>query len=78
MPNIDGYDLIRLVRKLDPERGGRVPAIAVTAYARIVDRDQAIEAGFQAHIPKPIDSSILVNIIAHLVRENQNDRLLFS
>lgn len=78
MPNIDGYDLIRLVRKLDPEHGGRVPAVAVTAYARIADRDQAIAAGFQAHIPKPIESSILVNIIAHLVRENQNDRLWFS
>jgi signal transduction histidine kinase/ActR/RegA family two-component response regulator len=67
MPNIDGYDLIRLIRKLDPERGGQIPAIAVTAYARIVDRNEAIEAGFDAYISKPVDPSALVNIIMQIL-----------
>jgi CheY-like chemotaxis protein len=52
MPEEDGYSLIRNVRVLPAERGGRVPAIALTAYARAEDRMEALRAGFQMHVPK--------------------------
>jgi CheY-like chemotaxis protein len=54
MPDRDGYELIRLVRELPLDRGGRVPAIALTAYAREEDRFRALTAGFQAHLAKPV------------------------
>jgi PAS domain S-box-containing protein len=60
MPGMDGYDLIRQVRKLEPNRGGMVPAIAVTAFARPEDRMRALVAGYQAHLAKPIDVEELV------------------
>jgi PAS domain S-box-containing protein len=60
MPGMDGYDLIRLVRKLEPDRGGMVPAIAVTAFARTEDRMRALFAGYQAHLSKPINAEELV------------------
>jgi CheY-like chemotaxis protein len=55
MPGEDGYSLMRRVRALDPEQGGRIPAIAVTAYSRTEDRAQAMAAGFQMHITKPVN-----------------------
>lgn len=67
LPDIDGYELIRRVRRLDAENGGTVPAIAVTAYARPEDRTSALRAGYQAHIAKPIEPSELVSAIARLV-----------
>src|SRR5262249_41275101 len=50
MPGIDGYDFIRQVRALGATRGGAVPAIAVTAFARAEDRDRALRAGYQTHL----------------------------
>jgi signal transduction histidine kinase/ActR/RegA family two-component response regulator len=67
MPDRDGYDLIREVRQLPPERGGRLPAIALTAFARSEDRTRAMLAGFQLHLSKPIEPSELIAAVATLV-----------
>src|SRR5262249_53375581 len=66
MPEEDGYSLINKVRKLPAERGGHVPAVAFTAYAREEDRKRALAAGFQMHIPKPVTGGQLVALIAQL------------
>jgi PAS domain S-box-containing protein len=68
MPEEDGYELIRRVRELPAESGGRVPAIALTAYARVEDRMQALRAGYQMHVPKPVELAELVTVAASLVR----------
>ncbi|HKG97874.1 MAG TPA: hypothetical protein VKA97_08670, partial [Pyrinomonadaceae bacterium] len=57
---------ISKVRTLPRERGGDTPAAALTAYARDVDRRQALEAGYQMHIAKPIGAGQLVSMIARL------------
>jgi PAS domain S-box-containing protein len=66
LPGDDGYALIRKVRALDEERGGRVPAAALTAYAKDEDRHRAIAAGFQAHVPKPVELAALASVVASL------------
>ncbi|MEO7167035.1 MAG: ATP-binding protein [Spartobacteria bacterium] len=66
MPNESGYDLIRQVRALPAEEGGKTPAAALTAYARTADRTQALRAGFQMHIPKPVEPAELIAVIATL------------
>jgi signal transduction histidine kinase/ActR/RegA family two-component response regulator len=66
MPDEDGYSFIGKVRSLPREKGGATPAAALTAYARDVDRRQALAAGYQMHIAKPIAASQLVNIVARL------------
>ncbi|MBD1812646.1 PAS domain S-box protein [Microcoleus vaginatus DQ-U2] len=63
MPDTDGYMLMRKVRALAPDRGGRIPAIALTAYAGEIDYQQALAAGFQRHICKPLDPDRLVQAI---------------
>ena len=68
MPEEDGYMLINKVRALPDEQGGRIPAIALTAYARIEDRVRALTAGFQVHVPKPVDPVELVAVIASLAK----------
>ncbi|MGE3177047.1 MAG: ATP-binding protein, partial [Vicinamibacterales bacterium] len=60
LPRMDGYELLRLVRERPPERGGLVPTISVTAYARLDDRRRALAAGFHAHVAKPIAPDRLV------------------
>jgi CheY-like chemotaxis protein len=71
MPEEDGYSFIRKVRSLPRDKGGDTPAAALTAYARDVDRRQALAAGYQMHIAKPIGASQLVTMIARLAgREN--------
>jgi two-component system, chemotaxis family, CheB/CheR fusion protein len=67
MPKRDGYDLIRSVRALDPDCGGMLPAIALTASARSEDRERVISAGFQRYLSKPIDFDELIAAIAALV-----------
>jgi signal transduction histidine kinase len=64
MPGEDGYSLIRKLRAR--ERGAELPAAALTAYARNEDRVQALQAGFNAHIAKPVDPTELVQIVARL------------
>jgi PAS domain S-box-containing protein len=67
MPEIDGYTLMRRVRTLPPERGGQIPAIALTAFAAEIDSRQAMSAGFQKHISKPVVPAKLVEAIIKLV-----------
>jgi CheY-like chemotaxis protein len=69
MPEADGYMLIARVRALPPERGGRTPAIAVTAYAGALDCKRAIDAGFDVHLSKPIDIDALVDVLLKLRAE---------
>ena len=66
MPDEDGYSFIGKVRSLPREKGGATPAAALTAYARDVDRTQALAAGYQMHIAKPIAATQLVTIVARL------------
>jgi len=67
MPDGDGYSLIRRVRQLEGESGTRVPAVALTAFARAEDRGEALGSGFQAHLAKPIEPSELTALIARLI-----------
>ncbi|MCC5635426.1 PAS domain S-box protein [Nostoc sp. CHAB 5844] len=69
MPIMDGYMLLRQVRQLPPDKGGQIPAIALTAYAGEIDYKQAMAAGFQRHIPKPVDPLDLAMAIAKLISQ---------
>jgi hypothetical protein len=66
MPDEDGYAFIRRLRELPSDQGGRIPAIALTAYARAEDRRKALSAGFQNHAAKPIEPQELVLVVANL------------
>lgn len=66
MPDEDGYALIRRIRALDAAHGGRVAAVAVTAYGRAEDRMRTISAGFDMHLPKPVDPAELLTIVRSL------------
>ncbi|MBN3994431.1 MAG: AAA family ATPase [Nostoc sp. NMS2] len=68
MPEMDGYMLMRQIRSLEPEQGGTIPAIALTAYAGEIDHQQAIAVGFQQHISKPVDPEELVKAIGSLIK----------
>jgi PAS domain S-box-containing protein len=68
MPGVNGYQLIRQVRAMERERGGRIPAVALTAYARPEDRVKALQAGFQMHVPKPIEPAELEIVVATLAK----------
>ena len=67
MPNMDGYQLIREVRRLDKSRTKPIPAIAITAYARPEDRQRSLLAGFHMHLSKPIEPRELIASIAGLL-----------
>ena len=71
MPGEDGYDLIRRVRAMPERSDARLPAIALTAYARVEDRLQALRAGYQMHVPKPIELAELIAVAASLVRRGK-------
>jgi PAS domain S-box-containing protein len=66
MPLMDGYALIEKVRQLPKERGGRIPAAALTAYAGVEDRMRVLSAGYQRHIPKPVEPAELITVVANL------------
>jgi PAS domain S-box-containing protein len=66
MPEVDGYALIGRVREMAPEEGGRIPAVALTAYGRAIDRIRALSAGFNMHIPKPVEPAELATVVASL------------
>ncbi|MBD2094302.1 PAS domain-containing protein [Trichocoleus sp. FACHB-591] len=72
MPSEDGYTLIRQVRALAPEQGGRIPAIALTAYARTEDRIKALASGFQSHVPKPVEPVEFITVLASLIDRFQS------
>jgi signal transduction histidine kinase/ActR/RegA family two-component response regulator len=67
MPDMDGYMLMQRVRALPPEQGGQVRAIALTAYAGEMNQQQALQAGFQRHLAKPVEPEVLVGAIASLI-----------
>ncbi|HEX6212671.1 MAG TPA: ATP-binding protein, partial [Methylomirabilota bacterium] len=67
MPGADGYDLITRIRDTEREHGGRIPAVALTAYAGEDNRDRALAAGFTAHVTKPVSPGALVRIIAEAI-----------
>jgi PAS domain S-box-containing protein len=67
MPEEDGYELMRKIRTREPERGGLIPALALTAYARDEDARRALEAGYQAHVAKPVEPNKLATAVANLV-----------
>jgi CheY-like chemotaxis protein len=66
MPHTDGYSLIRRIRALPAEAGGRTPAVALTAYARAEDAQRAFVAGYQMHVTKPVDPAQLTSVVANL------------
>ena len=66
MPKEDGYQLIQQVRALPAERGGGIPALALTAYARNEDQAKALDAGFDQHLTKPVDAAELISHVAAL------------
>ena len=66
LPEEDGYSLMRRIRALPRERGGGIPAAALTAYARTEDRMQALLAGFQIHVPKPVQPAELIAVVSSL------------
>jgi len=68
MPDVDGYAFIAEVRRLPPDRGGRAPALALTAYARPEDRARALLAGFQNHVSKPVGALELLAAVAAIAR----------
>jgi CheY-like chemotaxis protein len=67
MPGEDGYVLIRKIRALEADRGGRIPAIAVTAFGSVQDRIRILSAGFDSHVPKPVEPAELATVIASLL-----------
>jgi signal transduction histidine kinase/CheY-like chemotaxis protein len=69
MPKNDGFDLIRKIRALPPEEGGRIPAIAVTGYANPDDRQRALAAGFHSHLPKPMDPVAVAVAVVRAARQ---------
>ena len=79
MPEEDGYDLIRKVRQLSPENGGRIPAIALTGYASLQDRALALEAGYQEHLSKPVDIDELFKLVKNMLdKEDYSEALISS
>jgi len=79
MPEEDGYSLIRKIRLRSPERGGAVPAVALTAYAKVEDRVTILAAGFQMYLTKPADPNELVAVVGSLAgRRGQSERRVTS
>jgi PAS domain S-box-containing protein len=70
MPHLDGYSLLRQLRKQPPEQGGQVPAIALTAYAGEYNQQRALAAGFQLHLSKPVEPEVLIAAISRLVHRS--------
>jgi CheY-like chemotaxis protein len=66
MPEMDGYTLMRSIRALDDPQKSAVAAVALTAYARLEDRMEAIHVGFQNHLPKPVEASELLAVVRSL------------
>jgi CheY-like chemotaxis protein len=78
MPDADGYSLIRQVRELESGHGPHLPAVALTAYARIEDRMNALAAGFQVHVPKPVEPAELLTVVASLAGRDVGSSLFAS
>ena len=68
MPDMDGYMLMRQIRALPPEKGGQIPAIALTAYAGESNQQQALKAGFQWHLAKPVEPMDVIAVIMEITK----------
>jgi PAS domain S-box-containing protein len=75
MPGTDGFELMQRIRHLPADRGGRTPAIALTAFARAEDRDLALRCGFQRHLVKPLNALELLSACSELLAERDADAL---
>ncbi len=73
MPEEDGYSLIRRIRALESAKGGKTPAVALTAFAQEEDRKRALAAGFTTHVRKPVEPALLTGTVARLASERQED-----
>ena len=73
MPEVDGYTFMRRLRSRDTD--ARVPAIALTAYARVEDAERALRAGFQQHLAKPVDAHKLLEIVDTWARAGAGNRV---
>ncbi|HWL92512.1 MAG TPA: ATP-binding protein [Phycisphaerae bacterium] len=73
MPGKDGYEFMRTVRSFPLARGGNIPAIALTAFARLEDRVRTLQAGYQMHIAKPVKSTELITVVASLLGRLADD-----
>lgn len=71
LPNEDGYDLIGKIRQLPPEQGGATPAIALTGYVSLQDRNHAVRVGYQEHLPKPVDIDKLFELVVELANRSK-------
>ena len=71
MPEEDGYSLVKRLRDRPPERGGRIPAVALTAHSMVQDRLLSLRAGFQSHVPKPVVPEELVEVVASVVQQRR-------
>lgn len=76
LPNMSGYELIKKLRLLPGLSASAVPAIALTGYARERDVEAALSAGFEAHIPKPVDPSKLVLRVEELLRQDTEKKAM--
>jgi len=70
MPGLDGFEVIRRVRQLPPAAGGQVPAVAVTAHPSFENRRDALRAGFQDLVGKPVEPAALVDLVHRLTRRS--------
>jgi len=75
MPGMDGYTLMRYVRKLDPDRGRNVPAIALTAHSRAEDRIRALAAGFNIHVGKPFEPDELLAVVESIATRTEDMKI---
>jgi CheY-like chemotaxis protein len=72
MPEMDGLSFIEQLRQRPPAEGGRIPAVALTAHARVADRARALYSGFNNHVPKPVEPMELFAVIASLRSRGQH------
>ena len=73
MPEVDGWELLLRVRALPPERGGRTPAVALTAHNTHEDKARSLKAGFRLHLAKPFEPRQLVDLLAALLASERRD-----
>jgi CheY-like chemotaxis protein len=74
MPEEDGYSLVKKLRSRGAEKGGRIPAVALTAHSLVQDRLLSLRAGFQSHVPKPVVPEELVEVVASVVYQRSVTR----
>jgi CheY-like chemotaxis protein len=75
LPDVDGYELLQKIRRMDSSAAAGIPAVALTAYARAEDRTLAFRAGYQAHVAKPVEPTELVSTIVDLAKLSRSPRM---